>query len=286
MIMKIYFGVFFKSILLISLSFLLISNAGFSQEEEYQIIHSANSSDFSFKNETISVKYKINKIIHEVKSPPCTVEEFFIAQNIEPEFNYELNLQLNYLLRDSDFIDVVKVDFKEYTTTETSPYNVIHKEIDTMENGLIAVWIPGENGLTSVTYLERYENDVLTSKSIVKQKSINPVVDEIIGHGTCVFNGKYLKKLRVMASSYNPTVAQCDGDPFTAASGKRVCFGMVAVDTKVIKLGTKLYVEGYGYAFAGDTGGLIKGNRIDCFLWRKLKNDNWRGGYINIYILE
>jgi len=89
-----------------------------------------------------------------------------------------------------------------------------------------------------------------------------------------------------MASSYNPTVAQCDGDPFTAASGKRVCFGMVAVDTSFIKLGTKLYVEGYGYAFAGDTGGLIKGKKIDCFLWRKLENDNWRGGYINIYILE
>lgn len=41
--------------------------------------------------------------------------------------------------------------------------------------------------------------------------------------------------------------------------------GIVAVDPKVIPMGAKIYVEGYGNAIAADQGGAIKGNRIDLF---------------------
>ncbi|MGQ7075067.1 3D domain-containing protein, partial [Escherichia sp. SP-MK2] len=45
--------------------------------------------------------------------------------------------------------------------------------------------------------------------------------------------------------------------------GKNPNIKLIAVDPKVIKLGTKVWVEGYGDAIAGDTGGAIKGNKID-----------------------
>ncbi len=49
------------------------------------------------------------------------------------------------------------------------------------------------------------------------------------------------------------------------ASGMRAQHGVVAVDPNLIPLGTRLYIEGYGHAIAGDTGGSIKGKKIDLF---------------------
>lgn len=56
-----------------------------------------------------------------------------------------------------------------------------------------------------------------------------------------------------------------NGNGITAI-GLRTRKGIVAVDPRVIPLGTKLYIPGYGEALAADTGGWIKGSRIDlCF---------------------
>lgn len=69
------------------------------------------------------------------------------------------------------------------------------------------------------------------------------------------------------ATAYCPCSKCCGSyaNGYTA-SGMKAGYGVAAVDTRVIPLGTKLYVEGYGYCIAADTGGAIKGNRIDlCY---------------------
>lgn len=60
------------------------------------------------------------------------------------------------------------------------------------------------------------------------------------------------------------------GDPGygITKSGVRVKPGIVAVDPKVIPLGTKLWIEGCGNAVAADIGWGIKGNRIDIYMDR------------------
>lgn len=73
------------------------------------------------------------------------------------------------------------------------------------------------------------------------------------------------------------------------ATGIKAGYGVVAVDPNFIRLGARLYIEGYGYAVAGDTGGAIKGNRIDLGVdspkdVAKFNIKNWQ--HLQVHILN
>lgn len=69
------------------------------------------------------------------------------------------------------------------------------------------------------------------------------------------------------------------------ASGTPLVRGTCAVDPKVIPLGTKLHVEGYGYCTALDTGGAIKGNKIDVLIPNKAEMRRWGRQTVKVKIL-
>ena len=75
------------------------------------------------------------------------------------------------------------------------------------------------------------------------------------------------KEFYANASAYT---AYCNGCSGITATGINLranpSMKLIAVDPRVIPLGSKVWVEGYGYAIAGDTGGAIKGNRIDLHM--------------------
>ncbi|WP_374967092.1 LysM peptidoglycan-binding domain-containing protein [Lysinibacillus sp. RS5] len=74
------------------------------------------------------------------------------------------------------------------------------------------------------------------------------------------------KEITVEASAYTASCEGCTGITATGINLKtNPNAKVISVDPTVIPLGSKVYVEGYGEAIAGDTGGAIKGNRIDVF---------------------
>jgi 3D (Asp-Asp-Asp) domain-containing protein len=66
----------------------------------------------------------------------------------------------------------------------------------------------------------------------------------------------------MVATAYTADSAQAVPTGRTA-TGLPARYGVVAVDPRIIPLGSRLYIEGYGTAVAADTGGAIIGNRID-----------------------
>ena len=111
-----------------------------------------------------------------------------------------------------------------------------------------------------------------------KMRELNPPrpSDPVTGTPT----GRYLT---MMATAYSPLEP---GLSESTASGMRAQRGVVAVDPRVIPLGTRVHVEGYGNAIAGDTGSAIKGMRIDlCFdTLEEVEAYGWR--VVRVEILE
>lgn len=98
---------------------------------------------------------------------------------------------------------------------------------------------------------------------------------------------KVVKEFTVSASAFTANCNGCSGITATGINLKsNPDMKVIAVDSNVIKLGTKVYVEGYGYAIAGDTGGSIKGNKIDVFFPTKAEAYKWGRKTVKIKILE
>ena len=94
---------------------------------------------------------------------------------------------------------------------------------------------------------------------------------------------RYGRAIAMTASAYS---AYDPGNSNYTAQGHLVRKGIAAVDSSVIPLGTRLYIPGYGYAIADDTGGAIYGNRIDLAFDSHNEAINFGIQRVTVYILN
>ncbi|KOO41116.1 3D domain-containing protein [Priestia koreensis] len=111
-----------------------------------------------------------------------------------------------------------------------------------------------------------------TTKPTTKSKTVAPAVK---------------KEISVTATAYTASCKGCSGITATGVNLKKNPNAkVISVDPKVIPLGTKVYVPGYGYAIAADKGHAMKGGKIDVFFSSKTKAYQWGVRKVKIQILK
>lgn len=152
------------------------------------------------------------------------------------------------------------------------PYETVERPDGSLLAGTEEVIQAGAPGRKRIERVVRYEDGEEVSSEVVNETIIEEPTPRIIayGPGGVVSRGgeqfRYTEVMEMVATGYTPgPESNPDGNGLTY-TGIPAARGIVAVDPTVIPLYTRLYVEGYGPALAADTGGAIKGNRIDlCF---------------------
>lgn len=131
---------------------------------------------------------------------------------------------------------------------------------------------PGRIGLDQRTVQALYANGRPAAEFPHAWTVVQPAVPEVVAVGTRALvasRGQFAGHEYMMLEA---TAYYSGPNNFGGAIGPRTAIGLlaqrgvVAVDPSVIPLGSRLFIDGYGYAIAGDTGGAIQGMRIDlCF---------------------
>lgn len=211
---------------------------------------------------------------------PFTIEQVLDSYSIPVGENDIVEPALDRQITEGTVITIQRVVFEEVTVKEDVAFKTKVKGTDKLPAKTEKVVQEGVKGIDEVTYKIKYVDGKEVEKTETARKAVKKPVTEIIEKSTVgTIEGKeYSRKFTVKAYSYT-------GGGRTA-SGLPAAVGRIAVDPRVIPLGTRVYVEGYGFATAADTGGNIKGNTIDVYYNSASQCRSWGCRTVTVYILK
>ncbi len=194
-----------------------------------------------------------------------------------------------------DAIDIVRVTERIDIEDVAVPFETVYEAAPDLEIDTIVEASTGSNGVLQRRTRVRLENGVEAGREPDGEILTIPPVNRVVRYGTNIVvrtldtpDGpvEYWRKVSMRVTSYTAaTSGKAPDHPAygITASGVQAGFGVVAVDPTVVPFRSYVYVPGYGTAFAGDTGGGIKGRFIDLgYDEGALKS--WRG-YVDVYYL-
>lgn len=230
----------------------------------------------------------------EVWSTSTTVADFLKQQGIELNELDRVEPSLTETIIKNGVVNVIRVEKVTDVVEEPIEFAVVTKKDDSLEKGKEKTITQGKQGLVSKEYEVVLENGQEVSRTLISEQMITEKQDKVVAVGTKELELQVSRgeapsgtEFYVTATAYTAYCNGCSGRTATgfdlrANPGAKV----IAVDPRVIPLGTKVYVEGYGYAVASDTGGAIKGYKIDLFMPSKADAYRWGRKKVKITILQ
>lgn len=263
------------------------------------------------------ILYLGNRDPYEIMTNSVTVGDFLKEQDVElkdedivmPSIDTKIVPDLEIIIK---YIDI-KFEYEQ----NDIDYEVIIKYNDELYEGDNKLIQDGKNGLLLTKKEVYYENGIEVKSDIVYSNVEVKPTDKIIEKGTKKRKLSYVSgenslelvrdayksgsKIKFLGEEYsisNTIIVEAtafynsglNGNHITA-TGNPTCYNpsgwsTIAVDPKVIPLNTKVYIEGYGFGIAHDTGGAIKGDIIDVFMPNKDATYAWgRKKGVKVYIL-
>ncbi|MBM7555170.1 G5 and 3D domain-containing protein [Thalassobacillus pellis] len=243
------------------------------------------------------------------------------AENVE-ELLKEQGIKLNELdelkpgktkeLTAKTHVTITRVEKVTDVVEEPTDFSVVTKKDSSLPKGEKRVVSEGEEGLVTKKYEITMKNGEEVSRKLIEEKTEKDSEKKIVAIGTkepekerkivAVSNtsggtsnndapsrgeSHASKTLHMSATAYTANCAGCSGITATGINLKaNPNAKVIAVDPNVIPLGSRVWVEGYGYAIAGDTGGAINGNKIDLFMSSQSKAESFGRRTVEVRIIE
>jgi N-acetylmuramoyl-L-alanine amidase len=192
-----------------------------------------------------------------------------------------------------------KEEVKKYTVKRGDTLSKIAKDHDISLNDLI-VWnqitsyliypndqltVSGEKSAITVANIELHPTKIKATPAPPIAKAVAKAPAPVVGRAQPASTSG--REMTMTATAYTAYCEGCSGVTYTGIDLRsNPNQKVIAVDPNIIPLGSRVWVEGYGEAIAGDIGGAIKGNIIDVFIQHKADALNWGRRTVKIKILD
>ncbi|KMK74518.1 hypothetical protein AB990_20305 [Alkalihalobacillus pseudalcaliphilus] len=208
-------------------------------------------------------------------------------------------------------IQIVRVEKVTDVVEEAVSFGTVTQKDDSLESGTEKVVNAGSEGKVKKHYEVILEDGEEVSRELVKEETVSESQDRVVAVGTKPKPVQVARSTTPSQSAANSSASESsnnksDGKTFTVTAtaytaGCNGCSGItatginlknnpnmkvIAVDPNVIPLGSRVEVEGYGIAIAGDTGGSINGNKIDVHVPTKAEAQRWGRKQVKITVLD
>lgn len=256
----------------------------------------------------IYIKRAVNATVNvdgkqlDIMTAENTVNDMLKAEKIDLKELDKISPEITEKIVDNIEVSITRVTKKKVTEKEIIDFNKQVESSDNLIRGEKKTLQAGMQGEKVVTKEITYEDGKVVEEAILNEEIVKKPIDEIVAMGILDVvktsrGGQhyYTNAINVTATAYTADIGP-DGKPDDPYMGKTaigtMCkrnpdgYSTIAVDPRVIPLGTKVYVEGYGLAIAEDVGGAIKGNKIDVYLNTYSEAVKWGRKSVKVYILK